>query len=274
MDEWSKFIDLLIPIISASLLMVLPFYLHKRSDSVLDHSPESCNPEVHSSWFYVIWTTVSVTDTVGLFLSDRGYILQAFWLKLLCVVVTFCMLFYSYISVQRHRALLYITKETRSIYCLLQNGVALSAWWSLLRALVSLGVVMKYGVGLRDPLVSTIVLSLLLLVMLIWFLLENSVWVQYIHYNFAVYPIIILGLGSIFTRGYQAADMAPNTVYCGCLMLVATLMNCVFLFRLCCDPKHSADEAYILPSPRRPEDCPTVCLALEKKATEGKWNQL
>ncbi|KAL2085605.1 hypothetical protein ACEWY4_018925 [Coilia grayii] len=268
MDKWSGFIDVLIPMINSYCLLFSLLLTCKRND----YGPVCCNPEVHPPRFYLIWPIICVTDIGDLFLSDRCGILQAFWLKLLSPLLTFYMLFYSYINVQHHRTLLHVTcsQSTRFLYYLAQNGLAVSAWWNLLDALVNLGIVLKYVAGLQDPVVSSLILTLLFLAMLLWFILENFIWVQYIHYNFTVYPILILGLSSMFTRGYQAATMAPNTVYCGFLMLVATVMNCVFLFRLCCDSNHSIP-VHTLPSPR-PGECPSVCLALDKHASEGKWN--
>lgn len=49
-----------------------------------------------------------------------------------------------------------------------QNGLAVFAWWSLLNAVVGLGIVLKYKAGVPDPLVSTIVLAIVSLCIVIW----------------------------------------------------------------------------------------------------------
>lgn len=49
-----------------------------------------------------------------------------------------------------------------------QNGLAVFAWWSLLNAVVGLGVVFKYEADVPDPLISTIVLTIVLLCTITW----------------------------------------------------------------------------------------------------------
>lgn len=49
-----------------------------------------------------------------------------------------------------------------------QNGLAMFAWYSLLNAVVGLGIVFKYKAGVTDPLVSTIVLTIVALCTITW----------------------------------------------------------------------------------------------------------
>ncbi|CAB1349470.1 unnamed protein product, partial [Coregonus sp. 'balchen'] len=91
-----------------------------------------------------------------------------------------------------------------------QNGLATFGWWTLLEALDSLGLVPRYQASLPDPLVSSMVLTLLLLGMLIWFFFESFIFSKYICYTFTVYHVLIVGLEAMFTRGYHVQDLAPT----------------------------------------------------------------
>ncbi|XP_042566221.1 uncharacterized protein LOC105889326 isoform X2 [Clupea harengus] len=264
MDRWTSYIDAAIPSICNIFLCFSLVMVFQRNY----FGPVCCNPEVHPPLFYLTWPVICVTDIGGLFLWESGEILQALCMRLLPPALSFYMLFVSYNNLKRCRPLLHITSSrlTWFTYYATQNSLALSAWWTLTNALVNLGVVLKYTIGLQDPLVSSVVLTLLFLAMLLWFILQTFVLVNYIHYTFTVYPILILGLGAMFTRGYQVHDMAPNTIYCGFLMMVATIMNCIMLFSLCCDSRRPSTSTH-KPFPRL-KDCPSVCQSVDKLGTE------
>lgn len=52
--------------------------------------------------------------------------------------------------------------------CQTQNGLAAFVWWTLINALLGLGVIFKYRNGVPDPLVSTAVLVLITISIIIW----------------------------------------------------------------------------------------------------------
>ncbi|MGH0162880.1 UNVERIFIED_CONTAM: hypothetical protein FKN15_043818 [Acipenser sinensis] len=122
------------------------------------------------------------------------------------------------------------------------NGLALYAAWTSVDVLVNFGIVLKYSFGLMDPAVSTAMLSILLVELIVWFLLENFVLEKYVRYTFTVYPVVILGLAGMFTRNYRFDSITTNTIYCGVLMATGAAF-CVFRLIAICfydDNKHSS----------------------------------
>ncbi|XP_029482657.1 uncharacterized protein LOC115105144 [Oncorhynchus nerka] len=230
--------------------------------------PVSCNPEIHPPSFYLIWTMINVAKITWLFLWDRHDLLPSLFFKWVMPIHSFQMLYVSYRNLHNHRTWLAINnpKEPWWTRYLTQNGLAVFGWWTLLEALVSLGVVLRYQAGLPDPLVSSMVLTLLLLGMLIWFVFESFIFSKYIRYTFTVYPVLIVGLGAMFTRSYRVHDLAPNTVYCGFLMLAATILNCIRLIAACFYPDDTS--SYLTKEPnRKPDFCKTVCQPMGKDST-------
>ncbi|XP_041922941.1 uncharacterized protein LOC121687869 [Alosa sapidissima] len=267
MDRWAGYMDIAIPIFSMVVLYLSLFLVLKSND----FGPVCCNPEVHPPRFYLTWPVICVTHIGGLFLWDRGEILQALCLRMFPPMLGFYMLSVSYNNLQRYRPWLHTTSSKLAwfTYYATQNSLALSAWWSLIDALINLGVVLKYTVGLQDPIVSCVVLTLLFLAMLLWFILETFVFMNYIHYTFTVYPILIVGLGAMFTKGYVLLDMAPSTVYSGFLMLVATVMNCIMLCRHCCDSRLQSSDSTLKLALSRPEYCPSVSQSVDMLGMQG-----
>ncbi|KAJ8010196.1 hypothetical protein DPEC_G00072480 [Dallia pectoralis] len=236
-DGWADYTWIVLHIWNTAWLVHSLVTMFQRNVS----GPVSCNPEIHPPSFYLIWTEINLAKICWLFLWDRHYLLTSLIFKWIIPLHCFHMLFVSYRNLQRHSVWLAINNPNEPWWTryLTQNGLAMFGWWTLLEALISLAVVMRYHAGLSDYLVSALALTLLLLGMLIWFVFETFIFSKYIRYTFTVYPVLIVGLGAIFSRGYCVNDLPPNTVYCGFLMLVATVLNCLRLIATCFCPDNT-----------------------------------
>ncbi|XP_051267327.1 uncharacterized protein LOC127369723 [Dicentrarchus labrax] len=256
MDWWSGSYCIMIDFWSKAWLLHAVVNLFKRN--VL--GPVSCNPEIHPPVFYLMWTMINIARMCSMSLWDRHDILAAVALSWILPVLSFYMLYMSYSNLNKHKAWLAINNSSVISWTryLTQNGLAVFAWWALLNAVVGLGIVFKYKVGVPDPLISTIVLTIVFLCTVTWFILQRFLLNKYLRYTFSVYPILILGLGAMFTRSYCVNDLAANTVYCGFLMLLMTTMSLVHLISECLHTDESskplATEPYL-----SFEGCETVC---------------
>ncbi|KAL1006815.1 hypothetical protein UPYG_G00077530 [Umbra pygmaea] len=261
MDSWADSTWILLRLWNTAWLLHAIFTVYQRNVS----GPVSCNPEIHPPFFYLMWTMINVAKITWLFLWNKHYLLLSLFFIWIIPVNSFHMLFVSYRNLYRHRAWLAINnpKVPWLTRYLTQNGIALFGWWTLQEALVCSAVVLRYQGGLSDSLVSSLVLTLLLLGMLIWFVFESVIFSKYIRYTFTVYPVLIVGLGAMFSRGYRVHDLPTSTIYCGFLMLVATLLNVVRLITTCFCPDYTFK--YLTKTPNnKPDFCKTVFQPNEK----------
>ncbi|XP_034562597.1 uncharacterized protein LOC117829142 [Notolabrus celidotus] len=196
---------------------------------------ESCHPEIHPPEFYLMWTMICISRMFSMSLWGRHFILGAVLLRWTLPLLSFYMLYMSHSNLDKHKAWLSIYHPAMISWTryLTQNGLAVFAWWTLLNSLVDLGIVIKYNGGVPDPLVSTVVLSLVSLCAIIWLILQSFLLTKYLRHTFGVYAIIILGLGAMFTRSYRLHDLGVNTVYCGFLMLLMTILSIIHLISAC-----------------------------------------
>ncbi|KAL4635275.1 hypothetical protein GN956_G14171 [Arapaima gigas] len=269
MDTWAISIWIMLSVWNTVWLMYA-FSTVVRSNIL---GPVCCNPEVHPPLFYLMWIFITSVRITSWLLGDDPCLAQTFGLKILIPLLTYMMLGISYSNLQRHQPWL-TTHSPKDFWCisyLIQNGLAMFATWTWLEALMIVGAMLKFKAGLQDPLASTVVLTLLLVSLITWFALESFLFERYMRYTFTVYPMMILGLGAIFTKIYQFDDISPNTVYCGVLMILATLLNTIGLIMVCCykDRKPS-----FLSQDRTPqEDVPeTTARAKDcQSAAEGEY---
>nr|XP_033494448.1 uncharacterized protein LOC117264530 isoform X2 [Epinephelus lanceolatus] len=212
LDWWSDCYWIIVDLWSMAWLLYAVVGLFKRN--VL--GPESCCPEIHPPVFYFMWTMINIARMCSMALWDRHCIHGAVILRWILLVLSFYMLYMSYSNLDKHKVWLainnpFVISWTRY---LTQNGLAVFAWWSLLNAVVGLGIVLKYKIDVPDPLISTVVLTIISLCAINWFILQIFLLTKYTRYTFSVYAMLILGLGAMFTRSYRVHDLATNTVYC------------------------------------------------------------
>ncbi|XP_041670384.1 uncharacterized protein LOC121527473 [Cheilinus undulatus] len=231
MDWWSELYWIMIDVWSLAWLIYAMAGIFNRN--VL--GPESCNPEIHPPEFYLMWTMINISRMFSTMLWDRHFILGTVTLSWILPVLSFYMLYISYSNLDKHKAWLSINNPAVISWTryLTQNSLAAFAWWSLLNAVVGLGVLFKHTVGVPDPLISTIVLTIVFLCVIAWFILQSFLLKKYLRYTFSVYAILILGLGAMFTRSYRIHDLAANTVFCGFLMLLMTILSMIHLISEC-----------------------------------------
>ncbi|XP_053269049.1 uncharacterized protein LOC128426209 [Pleuronectes platessa] len=256
MDRWSDIYWIMIDFWSIAWLVYSVVSLFKRN--VL--GPQSCNPEIHPPEFYLLWTIINTVRMCSMCLWDSHDFFGVVFLRWIIPVLSFYMLYMSYSNLDTHKSWLAINNPSVILWTryLTQNGLAVFAWWSLVDAVVGLGIVFKYNVHLPDPMVSTAVLTVISVCTITWFLLESFVLTKYLRHTFSVYPLLILSLGAMFTRSYRIHDLSANTIYCGFLMLLMTILSLIHLISSCLyedkSRKPPASETW-----EKSEACVTVC---------------
>ncbi|XP_011487286.1 uncharacterized protein LOC101158564 [Oryzias latipes] len=231
MDWWSDNCWIVIDLWSKAWLVYAAVSLYRRNAL----GPESCNPEIHPPIFHLIWTVTNVLRMSSMYMWDKHYIVGAVLLRWFLPVYSFYMLYMSYSSLSKHKAWLAINNPNVISWTryLTQNGLAVFAWWSLFNASVGLGVALKYNSGVPDPVVSTVVLSILSICIAMWFILQILLLPMFMGHTFSIYGILILGLGAMFTNSYRVRDFSINTAVCGVLMVLITVMSFIHLITSC-----------------------------------------
>lgn len=231
MDRWAQNNWLMVDSWSLAWLVEAVFRLWRRNV----FGPEACNPELHPPLFYLMWASVNSARICSMLLWDRHEIIAAFMLSATQLALSLHMLYTSYSNLSKHKTWLAINNPNVIWWTryLTQSGLALFAWWTLLTAALHFGVVLKYKAGVEDAMASTIVLAVIFMFTVTWFFLQSFFFLKHMRYTFTVYPITILGLGAMFTKNFQINNMTSNTVYCGFLMLLVTILCTIHLFAVC-----------------------------------------
>ena len=112
---------------------------------------------------------------------------------------------------------------------LVLNGLLFHASWTTIASIlnITLGLLYKGDVDGTDA--AYIALSLLLSVVLTYFILENTVFDRYLRYAFAVYPVVIWALSAILANNWDVDDPSSINIF-SLILLVFTVI--LVLFRI------------------------------------------
>ncbi|XP_045618892.1 uncharacterized protein [Procambarus clarkii] len=188
--------------------------------------PVYTSPSVLTSSFLLTYTFNLMANVAWLFVWDNELIVFAsalLWFIVLTNWMAFGMLHY---SVYRHGPwMCHHAKVDLWMYRVLwHNGMALYTTWSTIAALLNLGVALRYAAGLDMQYVVYVVLGALSGIMILWFVLENTILDRYVRYTITPYAVVIVALVGIYIKQY--AESTTETGY----FIVVLLGVAVFCF--------------------------------------------
>ena len=101
---------------------------------------------------------------------------------------------------------------------LVQNGLFFYGTWTTIATLINTAVVFAYYIGTTTKVASLISLSLLGVLAITWFILENFVIQKYVEYTFSAYITLIIGLTGILVNIFNE-DKLVGGITLGLLIL-------------------------------------------------------
>ncbi|XP_013050336.2 uncharacterized protein [Anser cygnoides] len=212
-------------------------------------------PDLLPTPFYVAWILNNGLNVGWLFLWDREYLLPALVLLVALTLATCAALFISHRALSIHSS--WFVKGHKAelwlIRILVQNGLALYATWTTIASLLNFAVVLIYKWDVSNEIATTTSLSILTLLLVIWFYQENFFLDKYVRYNLTIYPVVIVALSGSACKNFSLSSPTTNGIFIVILLAVTCLIFAVRLglviWRHCKRP---------LEAPRSPHPSGTV----------------
>ena len=108
------------------------------------------------------------------------------------------------------------------------NSLGLYATWVVIASMANLGHVLQYVGEISSTQVSHICLGILLTIIILYFILENTVFDHYIRFLLTPYLVVIWASIGIIAKNQNVADSTKNLAFAilglGCIFLVLRLI--------------------------------------------------
>ncbi|XP_018529170.1 uncharacterized protein LOC108881602 [Lates calcarifer] len=189
-----------------------------------------CSPPVLPHGFFVAWCLNLGLNTGWLLLWDRRFMSAALAFLILIALTNYAVIFFSCYGLHNYGAWLnkYHKVDLWLHRVLIQNGVAIYATWTTIASLVNLTIVLNYNMSQTDA--ATVSLSILTVVLFVWFILENSVLDKHVRLILSIYPVVIWALTGVFMNNYNTADPTFNNIFIVSLLAVACALFVTRIF--------------------------------------------
>ena len=189
---------------------------------------------------FVFYIANNLSNVAWLFAWDRAKVAIALPLIAMTPLTLYICLFFSFKTL--HDNLFFMQKnglnlEIWFIRFFIQNGLAFYAAWVTVATLINVGVVMTYkdgsdvaDIAVAQDISSTVVLSIVAFVIVLWFTLDIFVLDKYIRYVFTPYITLTVALIGIIQKNYDLDRSYRNSVFSLTLALAAGLCLLIKIF--------------------------------------------
>ncbi|XP_039900445.1 uncharacterized protein LOC120741530 [Simochromis diagramma] len=180
-----------------------------------------------SGWTFTIWSIIYIFMGSGVLYVFAGifrkYTPAALAFLILIALTNYAVIFFSCHGLHNYGAWLnkYHRTDLLLHHLLIQNGIAIYATWTTIASLLNLTIVLTYDASTSHTDGATLALSVLSIVLIAWFILENSILEKYVRFIFSIYPTVIWALTGVFTKNYNTAAPTRNNIFIAALLGVA-----------------------------------------------------
>ncbi|XP_044195902.1 uncharacterized protein LOC122972714 [Thunnus albacares] len=183
-----------------------------------------CSPAVLPYGFFFSWCLNLCYNVIWLFVWDRGLMIAALVFLILVICTNYSMIgfichglhIYGPWLKKYHKADLWLLRV------LVQNGVMVYTTWTTIATLINVTIVLTYDAKMSPTNAATISYSILAVVLLVWFIVENFVLDKHVRYILINYPVVIWALSGNLDKNYNAEPFIGNGI--AALLAVASVL--------------------------------------------------
>ena len=185
-------------------------------------------PDVLPAFFFVSFTLATIANIAWTQFMSWEIIPPTTGFAFAMMIFLYAALLCSYAGLHKQRY--HIRKlDFWIIQLLVNNGIAVYATWATITAFRHFALSMIYFHGVDRELAVTVALGVIAVAMIIWFILENTLWKQHLLYTVTIYPVLIWAfMASVILNLNHVSH--TNTVIMQALL---TMSGTFFIGKIC-----------------------------------------
>lgn len=185
--------------------------IFRRSrDGRLYYSPPFMRDSV-----YVFFIVASVLDFIWNILWGLQYVQFCLLINILLIgslMVSLCSSFY---GLTNHGQDLINEGKSKDVYCtilLVQYGLGVYAWQVFVYTLINLSAVLTYYFNISHATSGAVSLSVLMVTMTVWFMLDNFFFEEYCRYFFVPYVVVTYFLAGSLKHNWKVYNLSKPSI--------------------------------------------------------------
>ncbi|XP_039983481.1 uncharacterized protein si:ch211-161h7.5 [Xiphias gladius] len=185
-----------------------------------------CSPAVLPYGFLISWCLNLCLNIGWLLVWDRGAMIAALVFLILVICTNYSMICFTCYGLHIYGAWLekYHKADLWLLRVLVQNGVMIYTTWTTIATLINLTIVLTYDAKMSPADAATISYSILTVLLLVWFVLENVVLDKHVRYILIIYPVVIWGLSGNLDKNFDAKSPSLNGIFIAVLLAIASVL--------------------------------------------------
>ncbi|XP_041824760.1 uncharacterized protein si:ch211-161h7.5 [Melanotaenia boesemani] len=185
-----------------------------------------CSPPVLPYGFFISWCLNLCFNIGWLIVWDRGMMIAALVFLILVICTNYSMICFICHGLHTYGAWLkkYHKIDLWLFRVLVQNGVMIYTTWTTIATLINLTIVLSYESTMSPTDAATLSYSLLTVLLLVWFVLENFVLDKHVRYICITYLVVIWALSGNLDKNFNANSPSRNGIFIAVLLAVACVL--------------------------------------------------
>lgn len=185
-----------------------------------------CSPPVLPYGFFVNWCLNLCFNIGWLIVWDQGIMIAALVFLIMVIITNYCMIFFICHGLHLYGPWLskYHKVDLWIYRIIVQNAIMIYTTWTTIATHINLTIVMTYEGNVNPTDAATISYSILSVVLLGWFILENFVLDKYVRYILIVYPVVIWALAGNLDKNYNPDSPSRNGIFIAVLLGTACVL--------------------------------------------------
>lgn len=188
-------------------------------------------PSVHNWLFFMLFTFSSVSVTSSVLLRHRFLVAAQCSTNALLYVFLCATLGTSFYRFDKMVNKNFPKFDFWAIQILIHNGLGLYCAWVSVASLLSINKALIYVQDLTKPTAGSIILAILIIEVIVWFIVENTVLRRAAAYTVTIYPALIVALSGIVARNASSKQNQVLAIVALCLVVVMFIARIVMVVR-------------------------------------------
>lgn len=190
-------------------------------------------------WFYLAYSIGNLSSVAWLIVWARGQLSLAFAVLALLAISLDIALYFALTGLKRYLDQFPNNEKLPNkidVWCvrmLMQNGVAFYLAWVSIATCLNLCIALQYDMNANGTKAASGVLSVLMLLIISWFLMENYFFEEYTRYVFVEYIVLIVGLSGIMKKHWKDGKGNQSFVLALLILSIISLIAriCIIIWK-------------------------------------------